>query len=62
MDKSYWKQYSSVTWDNHELFCNTGNGDWALFTDGKFVMEGSEHTLPSELVEQYADLQSSPEE
>jgi hypothetical protein len=51
-----------MLWDNKELFCNTGNGDWALFVDDLFVQEGSEGSLPPELKKQYEDLQSSPEE
>lgn len=48
-NKEYWKDYSSITDQNKELFINTGNGDWALFVDGQFVQEGTESALPAEL-------------
>lgn len=60
--KDYWRGYSSVQWENKELFCNTGNGDWALFVDDKFLKEGSESDVPSELKKAYDDLQSTEED
>ena len=56
-NKEYWKGYSGIEWGKHALYCNTGNGSWALFKDGVFVKEGPEHKLPKKLLSYYKELQ-----
>lgn len=55
-DKTYWKQYSSIIDGNKELFINTGNGEWALFTDGEFVKEGTEANIPADIKDMWEEF------
>ena len=53
MNKDYWKEYSGMEWGKYALYCNTGNGEWALFKNGVYLSEGPEHKLPKWLMKHY---------